>query len=441
MVADDTLDLLRGLCQVSGSAVEAFRACHAYFTRRMPDVGLVLLHLMASDARAVRIAGHIAAGGVEIVPGQEVGERLLRLARHDDALAEIVAAGAGPRVIDLPPILRGTPLAAALLAPAALLVLPTTAATAERDQGAFRLLLTSTLRHRFDTADREAMAREAEIVFAILERRFNQRVVLRQQREMADLADIQRLLQPECPAIRGLEFATHWQPAETAAGDYYDLMSLSHVIDDFVDSGSDAFGALLGDVSGHGAGAAMEAVQLDAILRTYRGDEPPGGPAGALNYANRHFFSRRERAYFMTVFGVSGRPDRDELVYVCAGHPPALHRRDRVLTWLGVGDDGGIPLGIDRDYRWQSWTMSWLPGDALVLYTDGIVEARDQRGRMFGSERLAQLVADGSSAPQEVLARVREAVVDHQSAVSGDDDQTLIVLRRAPAAGAARGAS
>ncbi len=92
----------------------------------------------------------------------------------------------------------------------------------------------------------------------------------------------------------------------------------------------DTWGVLVGDVSGHGAAAAMEAVQFDAILRTYTGDGAPP-PAGAATYTNRYFFSRRSRGHFMTLLAMVYRPDTRILSYLSAGHPPLLHRRGNAV--------------------------------------------------------------------------------------------------------------
>jgi sigma-B regulation protein RsbU (phosphoserine phosphatase) len=184
------------------------------------------------------------------------------------------------------------------------------------------------------------------------------------------------------------------------------------------------------DVSGHGAAAAMEAVQFDAILRTYQGNEPPLGPAGALTYANRYFFSRRQRPHFMTGFGGGARPDLGGLRYVNAGHLPALRLREGRIEWLGRDEDAGIPLGILREHRWDNHETDWRRGDVLLLYTDGIVEARDRRGRMFGMERIATLLRSGDDAPEAIIARLRDALFEHQDDSIGVDDQTLIALRQ-----------
>jgi phosphoserine phosphatase RsbU/P len=242
--------------------------------------------------------------------------------------------------------------------------------------------------------------------------------------EIQSLADVQRLLLPDNPRIDGLSYAIHYQPAEIAAGDYYDLMTLN--VDDDLQPGRDVWGVMVGDVSGHGAAAAMEAVQFDAILRTYRGDEPPGGPAGALTYANRYFFSRRPRRHFMTVFAAMFRPQRGTLDYVSAGHPPALLRRGDAIRRLG--DDGDIPLGVERDHHYMHSTVDFAPGDLLVIYTDGLHEARNRAGEAFGFDRIERIVREAPCDAASVLRALQAALIAHQHGEIGQDDQTIIVL-------------
>lgn len=250
--------------------------------------------------------------------------------------------------------------------------------------------------------------------------------------EIESLADVQRMLLPDNPQIRGLRHAVHYQPARVAAGDYYDLMPLSRFMpDDWADRHArDAFGVMIADVSGHGPAAAMEAVQFDAILRTYRADEPPFGPAGALTYANRHFFSRRPRRHYMTVFGALYRPDLGTLSWCSAGHHPALLRRGNDVRL--IGEDGDIPLGIDRDTRFSNHESAFEPGDLLLLCTDGVLEATDADGVAFGMQRLAALFRQSPEDANAILDAVVAALQAHQGGALGSDDQTLIVLHCLP---------
>ncbi len=252
------------------------------------------------------------------------------------------------------------------------------------------------------------------------------------QRPIEDLADVQRALLPDDPQIPGLSYALHYQPAAIAGGDYYDLMSLqSRLPAARQHPQQHAFGCMVADVSGHGAGAAMEVVQFDAILRTWKGGEPPG-PAAPLSYANRHFFSRRSRGRYLTAFALFHDPGRRELSYVCAGHPPALLRRGEQVLILGEGGD--IPLGVLRDHVYSQHTLATEPGDTLVLYTDGLIEACDGHGRRFGLPHLLALAGSGSAEPARLRDRLRDAVHAHQGSEIGSDDQTLVVLQLAPLA-------
>jgi len=413
--AADEFEQLRALSAFDGDSAGAGRALHAYLSRRWHDTTLALLLVRDCPPGQCRLAGLIGPDGSELFPADDPFGRG-DLPRFDDDISRRLVGQAGPHVVDLAPAERGAPLGQALLSPASLLALPIP------NQGRVDhwLVLSSTLRHRFARTDPDAALRDATLAYSLLTGPLALRTITaaakRQHREIEGLADVQRLLQPDNPVIRGLEYAIHWQPAETAAGDHYDLSLLTPLVEDYADTGADVWGVIVGDVSGHGAAAAMESVQFDAILRTYDGKEPPGGPAGALTYTNRYFFSRRNRRHFMTVFIATFRPDHGLLDYVCAGHPPAIVRRgaDDAIEWLGRDHDAGIPLGVLREHRWDNAQARFGPGDLLVLYTDGLVEARDRAGRMFGAERIAECVAAGPPDPAAVRERVLEALFEHQ---------------------------
>ncbi len=421
-----TTERLLELAGFRGDAAMALLALHAYLAHDRPHTTLAMLYVLETDPDACRLAGLIAADGSELMRGQDAEPRAVRLPRFDDALARACVAQHAAHVVELEPGMREGTFGQTLRAPASIAVLPAD----PRQRHGYRMLLASGEPQHFERIDLGALSRQLSLAFALLAAGFNESIAARQHREIEGLADIQRLLQPDAPRIRGLDFAVHWQPAETAAGDYYDLMNLSHLFDDFEDRGVDAWGMTVGDVSGHGAAAAMEAVQFDAILRTYKGDEQPRGPAGAVTYANRYFFSRRQRPHFMTVCSVGARPDLGKIRFVNAGHLPLLRRRGGVIEWLGREDEAGIPLGILRDHRWSNVDSDLLAGDILLLHTDGIVEARDRSGRMFGTERLAELAAEGRDDPHEIVARIRDALFDHQDSDTGVDDQTLLVVRQ-----------
>jgi sigma-B regulation protein RsbU (phosphoserine phosphatase) len=424
------LDRILRLSAFDGDSAAALRVMHAHFAERFPDCSLALVLVHGQPDGACRLAGLIGPDGTEHVPNVDPFGQRTTLPLFADALTERLFAGNAPHVVRVAPTEFALPFAQALLEPAALFGVPIVNAGEVRHW----LVLGSTFHPRFDRIDPEAMLLETNLAASLIVRPLATRALRdethRQRLAIEGIADVQRLLLPDNPAIRGLDYAIHWQPAETAAGDYYDLMSLTpSAPDDFVDDGADVWAIMLADVSGHGASAAMEAVQFDAILRTYQGDGD--GPAGALTYANRYFFSRRNRQHFLTAFALLYRPDLRQATFVDAGHPPLLHRSHGAVVARGAGTQ--IPLGILRDHVWQNETFDAAPGDLFVLYTDGIVEARDPKHRPFGDERLAELVANGPDDPHAMLALLRDAVIEHQNNPVGVDDQTLIVLRLAGA--------
>ncbi|MEN8175272.1 MAG: PP2C family protein-serine/threonine phosphatase [Pseudomonadota bacterium] len=247
--------------------------------------------------------------------------------------------------------------------------------------------------------------------------------------ELAEIANAQRALQPDAGlSISGLEIAVLFQPMEQAGGDYYDLVPLEGVPGtQGPDGWCPAWGVMVADATGHGPAAAVETAMLDAILRTYRGagDE---GPAGVLTYANRHLFTRAIRGKLISAFVAGYAPAFKSLLYACAGHPPALVKRvSGVVEWLDDAQD--IPLMVTAEHRWQSHEALLHQGDILVLYTDGVIEARSPAGDEFGMERLREMTAVAGSTARAVVDTVETALLDHRCAVPAKDDVTVVALR------------
>lgn len=426
----DLFDRVLKLSAFDGDSRSGLRAAHAHFSADFPDCSLALLLARGEGEGRCRLAGLIGPDGTEHVANLDPLNERGSLPLFDDALAARITAVPQPHVVAVPPGERGLPLAQALFAPATVLALP----IANAGETSHRLAFGSTLAHRFDGVDLERAMLHVNLASNLIRgpimlRELNAQTQ-RQRLEIESLADIQKLLLPDNPQIRGLEYAVHWQPAATAAGDYYEMSNLTDVVEsEFAAAdGADAWGVIVGDVSGHGVAAAAEAMQFDAILRTFQGDGKPS-PAGAISYANRYFFSRRSRGHFMTVFAVLYQPAARRISYLSAGHPPMLHRRGAHISLLGESDQ--IPLGVLRDFEYGNNVYEARQGDLFVLYTDGIVEARDARGREFGLARLHALVA--AAEPDVPVHSLRDrlvaAVHSHQGGAIGSDDQTLLVLR------------
>ncbi len=420
-------DQLLQLSAFDGDSAAALRTLHAYFTTSMPTCSLALAQVGGLPLGQCRLAGLIDANGREQIANLDPLGQRMQTQNFDDSLSKHLFTPIESHVHRLCVHDETTPFAECLGSPRIVLGIP----IANAGKVEHWLIFSSNEARAFDATNLDALTIESNLAANLIIRPLVTRALrdetTRHRRAIESMADIQRLLLPDHPSILGLEYAVHWQPAETAAGDYYDLANLTrHAPADFARDRFDIWAVTLADVSGHGAAAAMEAAQFDAILRTYQGDEERG-PAGALTYANRFFFSRRQRQHFLTATALLYRPDLHRATYVSAGHPPLLHRHANTVIERDAGQQ--IPLGVLRDHEWTNAHFIVEPGDLLVLYTDGIIEARNPAGVAFGIERLRNLVAEGPHAADALLAALRAAVFEHQDSRIGHDDQTLIVLR------------
>jgi phosphoserine phosphatase RsbU/P len=415
------------LSAFDGDSSAAFQALHGYFSAGMPTCSLALVQVGDIEPGHCRLAGLIDAQGRERIANTDpLGQRVNTLQFGDVLTRKLF--GAGKLVLhELDAEESAGAFAQALDAPSMMLCIP----IANAGTVMHWLLFCSKETTGFDGIDLHALMIETNLAANLIIRPLVTRALrdesTRHRRAIESMADIQRLLLPDHPTILGLEHAVHWQPADTAAGDYYDLANLTrHAPADFPRDRFDIWAITLADVSGHGAAAAMEAAQFDAILRTYQGNEEDG-PAGALTYANRFFFSRRQRQHYLTATALLYRPDLNRAIHVSAGHPPLLHRHGGIVVERDSGQQ--IPLGVLRDHTWTNAHFDVAAGDLIVMYTDGIIEARNDSGEMFGMERMRTLVAKGPDSPTELLESLCSALFEHQDSLVGTDDQTLIVLR------------
>jgi sigma-B regulation protein RsbU (phosphoserine phosphatase) len=237
------------------------------------------------------------------------------------------------------------------------------------------------------------------------------------EQEMELAWEIQKALLPRTtPVIRGVEVATFMQPSRSVGGDLYDLVPL----------GGARLGLAVGDVSGKGTPAAILMASLYASFRSLtRGALSVSRIMARLNdLLCENTGSGRYATFF---YGVLDR-DRMVLRYSNAGHlPPLLLRpgeEPKPLT------EGGIVLGWIPGSEYGEGMVELEPGDLLLLYTDGLVEAENEAEEMFGEERVADVAAAliGRSA-REVLDGLRHAVDAHCGTREVGDDLTMVVLR------------
>ncbi|MFN8497456.1 MAG: SpoIIE family protein phosphatase [Anaerolineae bacterium] len=241
---------------------------------------------------------------------------------------------------------------------------------------------------------------------------------LAQELELAH--HIQRSFLPDqAPTLAGWDIAPCWKPARIVTGDFYD----------FVAQPDGGVGVVIADVSDKGAPAAIFMAVSRSLLRASVLAYPQ--PVEAIDHANALIAADADSSMFVTAFLLALDGRGGHLDFVNAGHnPPLLVRADGSVEWLGQ-DAHGPALGIVLDYRWPGRGADLAAGDTLVLYTDGITEAINERDEAFGEARLAELVAAHRRLSAEALAA---RIVDAVGEFAGDhpqfDDITLVVLKR-----------
>lgn len=248
--------------------------------------------------------------------------------------------------------------------------------------------------------------------------------------ELEAVGRIQKLLLPQdLKNTPGIRIAKYFKPHAYVGGDYYDLVPLSETFDpEYREGDPCVWGFMIADASGHGAAAAVEIAMFDAIIRTYK-PEFDEGPAGMLNYANRYFFTRMLRGSFISSFVSSYHPHQHLISYANAGHPEPVIKRTADNSVLTVDSSKGIPLGIDRDFKWESSSIEMYPGDIMVLYTDGLTEAKSETDEDFGVTRLIEIIKDAPQDPDICLKMIQDALEAHQGLAEQHDDQTVLVVQ------------
>jgi serine phosphatase RsbU (regulator of sigma subunit) len=234
----------------------------------------------------------------------------------------------------------------------------------------------------------------------------------------------QALLPATLPRIPGVDLAARYRATgvgNLVGGDFYDIFEVAE----------ETWGVILGDVCGCGP----EAAALTGLARhTVRAVAAhANGPGSVLGQLNDAMLGQRSIDRFLTAIFclVTPRPNGVELLLARGGHPCPLVLRDDGSVETPDQNEG-LLVGAFPGVVFEDTRIILGPGDALVLVTDGALEARDPEGAEFGTERLESLLAScaGRSAGG-IAQRVDRAVLDHQGG-RGVDDLAIVVLRARP---------
>ena len=234
-------------------------------------------------------------------------------------------------------------------------------------------------------------------------------------REMDEARRIQRKLLPaSLPQIDGWEVASSWQPASGVGGDCFDALAF----------GRTRLALSIADVVGKGIPAALLMSNLQAAVRAFATDAAQ--PGELCQQVNRILCGNIAEGRFISFFYCVIDSDLATLTYANAGHYlPILIRADGTVERL---DRGGAVLGVFPETSYEQGEVALAAGDRLILFTDGITEARNAADEEFGEERLIAIaVANRSCSAPALQARLAEAVATF-AAGAFQDDATLIVL-------------
>ena len=257
----------------------------------------------------------------------------------------------------------------------------------------------------------------AELTQQRLEQEMRERERVEQELQVA--RSIQQASLPnDVPTLEGWEIVHHYQPAREVGGDFYDFLELSN----------GHLGLLVGDATSKGVPAALVMASTRSMLRAVaRASEY--SPGEVLSRVNDSLVTDIPPNMFVTCFYAILDPENGSLRYANAGHDlPYLHRNGDAEELRARG----MPLGLIPSMEYEEKEIALDAGEAALFYTDGLVEAHDSRGEMFGFPRLRELVAEqGKQGSLEALLEELYSFVGE--GWEQEDDITLLTLRRSAA--------
>lgn len=243
----------------------------------------------------------------------------------------------------------------------------------------------------------------------------------RLSRELSIAREVQQKLLPQkIPALPGLSIAASSVSAQEVGGDYYDFVRL----------GERKLAIIIGDVSGKGTSAAFYMAEMQGVFQSVSRLAP--SPCDFLNHANTALVHSLDRNVFISVvYGVLDL-DKEEFVVARAGHCPiASVGQARAATYIR---SKGIGLGLDRGTLFrenlEEERIALEPGDVFALYTDGVVESRDETGDEYGYDRLLIILQKHRHEDAEMI---HKAILDDLAQFLNhgdyDDDMTLLIIK------------
>ena len=259
----------------------------------------------------------------------------------------------------------------------------------------------------------------------ILGRMIRERERIEQELEVA--RRIQRASLPEeVPDLEGWEITHHYQPTREVGGDFYDFFELEE----------GRVGVVVGDATGKGVPAALVVTATCSMLRAVAHALGSSSPGVILTQVNETLLTRIPPNMFVTCFYAILDPNSATLIYANAGHDlPYLHRNNSGEAQAEEMRATGMPLGLMPEMSYEEKQTTLQSGEAALFYSDGIVEAHNPKGEMFGFPRLRSLVAKRGKERSLGDLLLEELYSFTGERWEQEDDITLLTLRRSAARG------
>ena len=231
--------------------------------------------------------------------------------------------------------------------------------------------------------------------------------------------EIQRSFLPsKFPSDEHFQYAAYCMSAYEVAGDFYDVIPL----------GDGTIALLMGDVCGKGVAAALYMARVISYFRAVASLR--SSARGLMDGVNKFLSDEwSERSMVTACLAVINREESFVRIYN-AGHLPPYHVIESTGEVRAIKFDHGFPLGVDGDTKYNSCDVPMKSGDFLILYTDGLTEALDPNGNLFGEKRLEKVLEGHEGHPEKLIGAIAGAVLNFAGGLQQKDDETLVVMRK-----------
>jgi sigma-B regulation protein RsbU (phosphoserine phosphatase) len=232
----------------------------------------------------------------------------------------------------------------------------------------------------------------------------------------------QYLLPEKAPRVESYDISGVSIASDETGGDYYDFI-------EFLDVTTDKMGIAIGDVSGHGIGAALLMASARGVIRS-QASRYSGELSDLFSLLNHHLLRDTRENQFLTLFYGILDPQTHSLFWCSAGHEPGIRLR-RSTGQIEELPNTGMPLGISEEASYESGGPITLErGDLVLISTDGIRETHNPNREMFGWERLHRLLLDNAhQSTKHICDTIVQALQDFRQGTSQEDDVTMVVIK------------